>query len=241
MNYPGFPSEMHMGVPAGQPPRKDGWQVNGKLYRGNAERTVRCQADFPESGTYTVQFGFQAPTAVGALGTQALADITWFTEGNAITRRVDVANGVSVTGVGQGVTVTIYDNSNSGGEEYSVSCSVAKGARPSQDRPPTLQTTNYADGSGIETVDIQIPQGVGVISALVFATNQVTASGLYVPTELLVAARNPAFIDNFSIYNPDVLTGFVPIPPGATFLRLHFSDADATHDHKYNVIWGIDG
>ena len=92
---------------------KDGWSASGKLIAGIGG-LVQLQANFTSGGglgcgQYTIQFttsgNINSPNPVF---TEAL--ITWSVEGNFLTRRVTVCNGMSITGSGQAVKVIITDN-----------------------------------------------------------------------------------------------------------------------------------
>src|SRR5208283_1031541 len=93
---------------------KDGWSAAGAL-QASGTGQVKLQADFSKggvgSGQYTVQFNVNAPpnpTNPNPIFTEAL--LTWIVEGNSVTRHISIANGTSITGSGQAVTVVIYDN-----------------------------------------------------------------------------------------------------------------------------------
>lgn len=96
----------------------------------------------------------------------AEALVQWSVEGTTIQRRVTIAPGVSISGTGQGVAVTMWDTtpigsaqfpapwSANGGVTYNVFASVSKGVRPPSKSGPTLcapWTTQFDQGNPLFT------------------------------------------------------------------------------------------
>src|SRR5208337_717770 len=82
------------------------------LTRGNYNPVSLGNQTWEPAFTYTVQFstipnGGPVPKAQGP--TETFAIIKWTIAGNDIQRIVSVGNGVSVVGVGEGVTIQVYD------------------------------------------------------------------------------------------------------------------------------------
>lgn len=216
---------------------KKGWQSFGKLTGGQANPTVQCQAEFKETGTYTVQFSIE-PAANAPV--QAIATITWFTEGNNIVRQMSVYNGASISGVGQGVKVKIEDITTAAaglGVVYPVSCSVAKGLRANIQQPPILQGPSFVVTPGTSGLAIAVPQGVGVVSAYV---SVISADAPPVPItdqDFWVSMFNG--VTRLRTYNPRDFQ-WVPLVPGTVVLEMIDNDTGAK-TFAGTVTFGIDG
>lgn len=239
---------------------KTGWSVGGNLTaRQPTVATVQMQADFERdlggdgAGTYTVQFAIGSLPAAANVKAQAQAFITWSVNGQSVQRRVSVANGTSVTGVGESVKVVIVDTTNQVNPpwvlplkftaQYRVSALVVKGTRPSVQQPPVLlpeDTVQFAGGPGWEQgqaflngggdfIDAPVTPDMGVIS--VFVTGAKTAVGA---TQVLVLGENSTVL---KVYDPVVYPGWVPIP-GAAVVRITNVTAIA---QVVSIALGIDG
>jgi hypothetical protein len=239
-------------LPASGP---DGWSQSGTLTPGNKNKQVTLQANFPKTDTYTIQFNVDRTTFKGigagasAQFTEAL--ITWSVEGNDVTRKVTIADGVSVTGVGQAVRVVITDNSIIGGSTtaspYVASAQVSKGTRAPSASPPV-----YIDPSTIATqinaiagtvASFTPPEGIGANSLLITA-QYLDGAGVpraTAPLGTLTAKIQAGSGLNMSVYEPRA-AGFVPIPPGATQVTIEIGVTGAAGDVMVvTPIWGIDG
>lgn len=223
--------------------KKKGWQQAGPLATNDTTKFVTLQANFEdEPGNYTVQFGIvKGPNPAGTTGGAfaCKADIYWSVEGQTVKRTVSVGNGVSVSGIGQGVKIRIYDASNAvfgpGNYEYIVSAQVVKGTRPNVGKPPTIWTpvTTIAAGGGIA---YQIPADAGVISANIEIG--VVAPGVY-PVSADVFIQGPTGV-YLSQFDPNVVgPAFVPIPPGAS--QVFIQNNSAADSYRVQVNFGIDG
>jgi hypothetical protein len=237
--------------PEHKPGKSGGWAVTNPMVTQNA-KTTPFQVHFPKAEYYTVQFGVEPPVGDGTNGSgpglgifAAYADITWKIEGNYVTRRVSINNGVSVSGTGQGVDVTLTDATPDVGQgknvPYKINVQVSPGARPSQNQPAilSLAAASYADipiapagGIGVFT----IPQNVGVISAEVCAT--CFSGGTKEPVDLiLVFEGNGQTFKSIPI--TDQYAGFIPVPPGSVNVSIeNFSGVGTAF---VSVTFGIDG
>ncbi len=117
---------------------KTGWSVAGSLFTENSDITVSLQQVFTEVSTYTVQIAVRGETPG-----RATALIAWNVDGNEILRRVDVCQGVSISGVAGAVRVVVSDATNTGDSpapstEYTVGITVAKGVRAGPSIPTLL-------------------------------------------------------------------------------------------------------
>lgn len=255
--------------------RSGGWSATGTMTNDGQSKAAHLQVNFLEregtpgpSKNYTVQFSV-GPTKIRS--TQALspkpvnpiAEIVWSVEGNSVRRLVSVTNGMSVTGVGEAVKVSVSDAtlSSFAGQavDYQVDITVAPGSRASIQQPPTYypeereQSGVFAIiGTGPQaapgvTADIVVPQNAGVISyflewlAFVQGTEAliaVTQTDFYVE-ELAAGGQS------LKKYSPILINGWVPISPGCSTLRIHglFQTIGALVAWQLNtqVTFGIDG
>jgi hypothetical protein len=221
---------------------KKGWQSSGILLAGNKIQSVSGQADFADRpGVYTVQFGIVSQPSGGALFS-AQADLTWSVEGQNVRRTISIGNGVSITGVGQGVRWNMRDVTDSGlpgfvsNAPYTVSAQVTTGARPGSDRPPFLQhfsQTQTVNG-GLASAGILVPVDAGVTSAFVFVDADTIA---HRPASVSVIAETLSG-NTIAIWNPAINQGFIPIPPVCQQLFVLNGGANPI---LFQVLWGIDG
>jgi hypothetical protein len=191
----------------------DGWSANGVLHALVYNEVQSCQANFPESGNYSVQFAVTGPGGINN-GVQAEAFITWSVAGNNVTRRVSITNGATVSGMGQAVKISMYDVSvlATPGTPYGVSVQVVKGLRPDTENPPFLVPHAFVDenatpqviqpyetgsylitadgfagtGNGTGFITLPIPQDAGVVSAYVL-----TALNIVVPAGYQAQGTSP--------------------------------------------------
>lgn len=227
-----------------------GWSASGNLHAGNLTEEVSLQANFPFAEDYTLEFNLipiKAPVGVFYPPVRAEAFITWSVEGNAVTRRVNVGNGVSVTGTGQACRVVIRDTTDltAGppfvlGQEYRVSVQVAPGTRAAIQQPPTLYP--FPNGFGgliivppLGFVTIPIPNDAGVISASVTVVN---ATGAPIPDGQAEVTHSVAPGITLKSYDPRFGV-WISIAPGATEIIL--SNNNAVDPFSFQVTFGIDG
>lgn len=218
---------------------KDGWQQSGVLTTGNTSNEVRMQANFPESDVYTVQFNVDAD-----LGFAARAEVIWAVEGGLVRRLIDIADGISISGVAQGVQVRVFDNSNGlapPGNNYTVYVQAARGARPASVNPPILwEDVQTFTGVIGQSIVYQVPRDAGVKSVQVQATgiDTVTFAGL-VPR--MIATQQNAGSTVLYRWDPVTEPGFVPLIPGCTQVAIVFADITANIQVTTTTVWGIDG
>ncbi len=229
---------------------KNGWGQAGQLITGDPHSMVTMQAQFDEPGTYTVQFSKQ-DNAASTNPIFAVATITWSVEGHFLSRQVNVADGVSVSGVGQAVKVIIQDATpttlgGGGGVAYQVSVQCSKGVRGTNKQPPILipgvglGSAGAVGQAGIYSVPnlgnitIPIPNGVGIISTYitVFGSGNTPIAENAVNVGLTYAGSY------FKQWDPRDFPDWVPITPGVTDLILqNFSGQNTI----WSVAFGIDG
>jgi hypothetical protein len=216
---------------------------SGQLVPGSSQR-LNFQLPFflnpagkVDPGSYVVQLSLDDPNpAGGPFRVEAKAEIIWSVSGNGIRRVVDCVNGMSISGVAEGVAVSIFDTSTVGGGNplpYQVSVQVSKGNRASIQQPPfyTLPVNIIAPSSFIAT---EIPQGIGAISARVDIA-PVTVGGVIPEFGLEVLQQYGG--GTLKAYQPRV--GWVPLAPAArTISVVSAALADSTY---ISIVLGIDG
>jgi hypothetical protein len=195
-----------MAQPTQMQATKTGWAANGSLHTQVYNEVVNCQAQFGDSGNYTLQFDIDAPQVSG--GAQAEAIVTWSVAGNDVTRRLSISNSASITGTAEAVKIRVVDVTftnpgNAPGTEYKIAIQVAKGTRGDSQIPPVLFPRAFVNGlggpvtpfeqiafsvtadgfagtgAGVGFQDIPIPQDAGVTTALVLATVQMPVPQTY--------------------------------------------------------------
>lgn len=235
--------------------RKDGWSQRGPVLTQVEQAVSQChfQCDFSllkfgGAGIWTIQFAVEPPIDPNPLFQgiyAAIIEVTWSVEGNSVRRQYSLVNGLSVSGAGQAIKMRVIDvtplitldsgATNTPGLEYFVSAQVVKGSRPSQNQPPTLTLLPAQDIAGHGTLVFQVPVDAGVISAKVFAYDEVT--GVLSPlVSVQQQAGNATQVQAW--YSPTIDNSFQPLVPGTTQLLISNGGADTI---SVAVIWGIDG
>src|SRR5574338_1479038 len=239
--------------------KSGGWSASGILFRGRSLNTkVTLQAVFPVVGQYTLQFNTRQPTArvaggtVEGIPTRTVALITWSVEGNYVTRRVNVGNGVSVTGVGQGVRVELYDatsgslvTGSTDDSQYVVSVQVAPGGRGDIQEPPVLYPNPGGDPydtviTAGSTADFDVPYlDAGIVSVAVLVTS---ANGVVITDQAVqvtqVQDNSISVFSTICQYDPRVRF-WVPLVSGVDIIRV--TNNMAVESIRANVLFGIDG
>lgn len=256
--------------------KSGGWSASGLLSRGqNLLQRVNLQAVFPIAGQYTLEFNLFPPTAAiagatvsSAVATRAVAFITWSVEGNYVTRRMNVSNGASITGVGQGVKVEIYDTTStadvatySDNSVYRVSVQVAPGTRANIEQPPVLYrnpggdpqclsiapfsydtvTIPYTD-AGIVSLGLLIGQRGGV--EILDSNGSVAwAAGTAPFTGIIPGTvqviQQQTIANVLASYDPAVMPFWVPLVAGAT--QVTIANNNANNNLYVTPLFGIDG
>jgi len=213
-----------------------GWSQAGKLITNNSDQKVTLQAQFPKSDVYTVQFGIGR---VPVFSARTVAEITWSVAGNRVVRRMTPNSGGSISGRAEAVKVELIDVTDAfnAGQEYDASILVSPGVRASTANPPTL--IDPFDGiivAPATTQSVPIPQGVGVVSALV--VQKVAIGGAPIPAGEISVEQFDG-VTSLLIYDPRDYTDFVPIVASADSLVL--GNFNAVTAVRFSIIWGIDG
>ncbi len=232
---------------------KRGWGTSGKLITGHPEKMVSMQANFPDPGSYTIEFSKDNP---GGSNEPIFAEalITWAVEGNYVTRRVNIADGVSVTGVAQAVKIIMTDATSSlfgapNNTTYGVACQVARGVRGSNKQPPTLVPTTFvpigspqgAGGAGFyevvagQQLFVALPTDAGIISLYTV----VSAGAPLTEFQPMVSLLNNGFI--LKQYDPRDYPDWVPTTPGCDQIRLDNNVGGGGQVINFGLTFGIDG
>lgn len=221
------------------------WSAAGPLSKFDLEKKVRLQAIFPEPKYYTAQFSLRAdPSLPRPL---CVADITWSVAGNAITRRISVVDGASISGTAEGVLIVISDDTRGGGgANYEAAVLVTPGVRASKSQPPVFFPSLLGVGNGLwpiqvgaaSEVSIVFPRDVGIVSVQGSASNQGTP---YLPVVgdcimSIQAVSGPSL--PLAAYDLMIHSGFVPVSPNGGKIVLSNTSASTKN---FTLQFGIDG
>lgn len=237
-----YQGELNSGAEPGKTPK--GWSGSGNLISGDINTVVALQAQFPQPGNYTVQFGTMFPPAVAQLDIlQAEALVTWSVAGNSLARRITVVNGASITGSAEAVSVVVSDVSNVlglGGIPYNIAVNVCEGVRANIQRPPVFYPAGALGVNPLLLVahsfDVDVPQNAGVISVQVTICD---TSGAVIPDNAVIVTQF-ALPSNSArrVCDPRDLE-WIPLAPGVTKIRVsNVTNANAVF---VNVSFGVDG
>ena len=215
---------------------KKGWSASGTLtHRGQKE--VSCQADFYENpGNYTAQFKVSGDLR----NKKVIAEITWSVEGNQNRRIVSVADGTSVQGAGQGVSIKIRDASTQNlspgwDTDYIASVTIVKGSRGSTANPPTFDAGDPVVIADANLATVQVPQNAGIISVGVLLATGIP--GTPIAENSVMVIQMDAGGNMQSRYDPRQFF-WVPLFPGVDHLNIvNNSGADCIA----SVIFGVEG
>src|SRR6185369_7586154 len=225
-----------------------GWAQGGIIRPGVTTDTVGLQATFPKAQTFTAQFSIEdRNTALLGEVVGAIATLKWSINGQHVRRQVSCANGMSISGVAETVSISITDASFINPANlaqytgYHVSANVAPGTRPSQQQPPYLDTSGTLGlasnilVAGPSSINYPVPQDAGVISVFtaISTTNHVPA-----PDNSIVVVQTTTPGTRLKSYDPRQAE-WVPIAPGCTNLLIE--GGAAWLGSFVFPIFGIDG
>jgi len=198
-----------------------------------------------EARTHTITFGIDAQPAASKWIRMAEALISFTVDGNTVTRRVSVIEGMSVSCVGQGVSAIVSDVSlpdpagATAPEDYGVVAILAPGTRGSGSQPPVLipailPSTLLLPPGG--SVVVPIPSDAGATS--VGVTVYDTAFGV-VPENVPEVAQRIG-VTPLRRYDPrNAGSLFIPLAPGATNIQL--TNHSGVLSLQFSLTFGIDG
>lgn len=243
---------------------KTGWSANGTLTTPPApnvvpDGAVQLQIDFGEKNAeyYTLEFNLldlqnRNDPAGNSIMLRAKAEVNWSVEGNFIRRLIHVSSGTSISGLGQGVSIRITDDSENPDSDpvvtYPVSVQVSRGTRPTMGgtqpplyvpRPP-LPTDNDPVNrlppytlAATDSMEIPVPADAGVNSLLLMVHSNANALS---PEDVVVQQQGTGI--QLAIGDLNVCNKFVPLVPGCNVIRV---DNDHSDPIVITPIWGVEG
>lgn len=226
------------GLGSGVVPTRRAWAQSGKLTVGDSNNTVSMQtrAQDDTAQVWTVQFDVSAPASSPY---RAIATVTFSTNGNPVTRKVDIGNGLTISGTAEQVSVSVQDQTTNpdavNGTQYGVTITATPGLRPVTSEPPTLLAFELAQAINPSvTLNIPYPVGSGAnqVRVMYYANTPPIGNGIFVSAVDI----NDKVI--FAVANTDGDTGWIPVPGGTQQLAIFVSNASKI---TLNAVWGIDG
>lgn len=244
MNLPGMPGN-----------KKVGWSASGKLVTGNRLRQVTLQADFPRVEAYILQFN-KINNPKSNLPIRAEALITWSVEGNSVSRKISIANGVALVGAAQAVRVVINDVTQSlldaplvvpNGVEYEVSVQTTPGVRGNTALPPVLVPIEgllrFLGPVAPLVLNVPVPEDAGVNSVKVLARRVGFAVAPLPENALIITQLELA--TGLVGYEYGFQDDFEPIVPGTDTIQVELNLAAFIIPPVFpilvTVIFGIEG
>jgi hypothetical protein len=238
--------------------KRQDWSQSGQLAVNDTARVVGLQGTFDpnEGAVHTVQFNVAPPIPpvyppvapeVGDGSFVAYADIQWTVNGGTNYRTVSVVDGMSISGVGEAVKVSVRDATPvspgeiTPGVLYGVTITVAPGTRGSQINPPYWApplSVAVTLGPGTNSGPIQIPVGIGANSLNIAFVELAPGGGVVNPPQMTVGFQRPGGfgLGAFTPLSPDQ---WVPIPPLARSFQVN--NLSATDNITFTYFLGIDG
>lgn len=215
--------------------KKEGWSASRTLHHSDPLTEVSLQVDFNSAKNYTAQFRLTGDLR----NKKAQAEITWTVEGTQIRRVISVADGVSIQGSGQNVTIKIKDVSTAAlipGEtpDYTALVVVTPGTRGSTSNPPTLSGGFFVVADA-NTQDVTAPVDSGVISVAV--TLGTGIPGTPIAQNSVMVAQIDSGGNVLARYDPRNYF-WVPLHPGCAKITIINNSGAAI---VTSVEWGIDG
>lgn len=211
----------------------EAWGSRRTITPGDTAPVQAFSQPFPKPGVYTVQFNVK-PVPGQQIISEAL--ITWAIKSQHITRRVSIANGISVQGNAEGVTVDIIDKGAQNPINpftYDVVTTVAKGTRPPSAVPPRLMGVEDQTVNTGGSVQVDIPQDSGANAIFV---------AIYSAVPILEGQVNirQRFGAGVSLQENDPRPfEWVPLVPGADNILIQ--NIAGPPSFKVTVHFGIDG
>lgn len=217
-----------------------GWGRGGTLTTGDGVTKVQVAGGNGDGQSYTVQITAQRnPASNVPIVTQAL--IAWSAGGVSSTRRVTVGNGVSISGCGEQVKVTVSDATIAVGasgppnaQAYDVAILITPGVRAATPQPPTFQpVVGFFVVPTVTTQDIAIPADAGITSVAV--TCDAPDGSVMLEGACQVQHSSAGIL--LKSYDPRDYA-WVPIAPGAD--KVSVKNLSGVNQN-WSILFGVDG
>lgn len=222
--------------------KSEGWGKFVSTMKTGSSQKGQMQREWPTAKMRTISFNLIQHKTVTSVPIKCEALIVFSIAGNSISRRLNVANGSSVSCIAEALDVTLEDHSTSPGfpgvlgEQYEVNITTAPGSRAFGHQAPILQQQGQvvlANGGG--THDWPIPVDAGAIAA--FVTIVAAASPGPTNAEIVITESANGFTTRQ--WDGRSLSLWIPLSPGAT--NLNITNLSAGTAISAAVQFGIDG
>lgn len=212
---------------------------------GGGSEELSVQAEFKQIGYYTVQVQFSIPSAVDDLGLPIYSikgelECIWSVAGNNIRRVCHVANGSSISGLGESVSINLLNlslrlNEFAPAAEFSASVSITPGTRPTFGgaQPPIYTPYDTLTSLAGATADIIIPTEVGAYCVYLMTTSPIPP----IPADAVWSGQVSIDGTNVGSFGSPKFNEWVSIPPGCPLITF----GSATVDLSVYPIFGIEG
>jgi hypothetical protein len=193
-----------------------------------------------DPGNYTIDFSVFAPPVTDTYVVKPKAEILWMVGGNNTRRVIDVSNGAAISGVAEGVTVNIFDESFfpapvSNPPAYNVAFQIAKGSRASIQQPPvySLEPSFSAGAGAISTTNL--PANIGAVSVSIVVSPLVAGTSISAYDILVLQSSGTTTRKSYDPRQDQ----WVPLAAGADNIQILTSAACPAFN--YQLTFGIDG
>lgn len=191
-----------------------------------------------EPGTYSIQFN----TGDSSLGFVPLveATIVWKVAGQSLSRRISVLDGTIISGLAEGVSVSLKDVTMQFyavppvPQPYDIMVTLCKGVRPTEANPPVLYTENQVQINPGFSHSFPLPFDSGVMAYKVVGVLDDLETNFKV-AKARCSGASPVFF-----YYPMFDHTWIPITPGANRVIVN-CDGTAVGAILMGVIWAIEG
>lgn len=220
------------------PGSSGGWSQTVTMVAGRSDTSNAFQFSKSCADTWTLQFSLDDIVVSNVV--DCVAIVNFILEGNTLSRTISLGQGTSISGRGQGGTVTLRDNSDSAPlGSYRVTISGSSGCRADTGNPPVYDNSDSVGSlaASASSALIPVPPNAGVTSVRVMVTSSSNA-----PLVSNVNVIGLGFDETTPviIWSPQVDKGFIPVPAGVQFIEINNTGA-ASVAIFYSLLWGIDG
>jgi hypothetical protein len=210
---------------------RTGWAQGGHLQTGNVGKDVSCQAKFGRAVNFTAQIDVDSVGDKIVAFTQAI--VQWTVAGNTIVRTIDVAAGVSISGLAESVHVRVRDITPSSfpqNKEYDATILIAAEPRATTAVPPIFTGLLSTAVAANASVTVPVPNGA----------NGVTVYGVVWPGAPSFDLQEQTADGSTVLLDTIVTPGqFVPLLAGAGLIVV--TNKAASLGSSISVVFTIDG